>query len=116
VVLPGTELEAAGVKLGLTIAREGFADRQYEDDLTLSPRSIPGTVIQDPVLAAAQALRMARDGEVVSRHGKVLKLAVDTICMHGDEPTAIAVGQAVNAALRAANIRVVTLPEMLQPK
>jgi 5-oxoprolinase (ATP-hydrolysing) subunit A len=114
VVLPGTELEKAGLKLGLTIAREGFADRQYEDDLTLSPRSIPGTVIHDPALAAAQALRMARDGEVVSRHGKVLKLPVDTICMHGDEPTAIAVGKAVNAALSAANIRVVTLPEVLK--
>jgi 5-oxoprolinase (ATP-hydrolysing) subunit A len=114
VVLPGTELEKAGLKLGLAIAREGFADRQYEDDLTLSLRSIPGTVIQDPALAAAQALRMARDGEVVSRHGKVLKLPVDTICMHGDEPTAIAVGRAVNAALSAANIRVVTLPEVLK--
>jgi 5-oxoprolinase (ATP-hydrolysing) subunit A len=114
VVLPGTELEKAGLKLGLTIAREGFADRQYEDDLTLSPRSIPGTVIHDPALAAAQALRMARDGEVVSRHGRVLKLPVDTICMHGDEPTAIAVGKAVNAALSAANIRVVTLPEVLK--
>jgi 5-oxoprolinase (ATP-hydrolysing) subunit A len=113
VVLPGTELERAGLKLGLRTAREGFADRQYEDDLTLSPRSIPGTVIHDPTLAAAQALRMARDGEVVSRHGKVLKLAIDTICMHGDEPTAVAVATAVNAALTAANIRVVPLPELL---
>jgi 5-oxoprolinase (ATP-hydrolysing) subunit A len=114
VVLPGTELEKAGVELGLTIAREGFADRQYEDDLTLSPRAIPGTVIHDPALAAAQALRMARDGEVVSRHGRVLKLAVDTICIHGDEPTAVAVGQAVNAALSAANIQLVPLPEVLR--
>jgi 5-oxoprolinase (ATP-hydrolysing) subunit A len=116
VVLPGTELEKAGVKLGLRLAREGFADRQYEDDLTLSPRSIPGTVIHDPALAAAQALRMARYGEVVSRHGKVLELAVDTICMHGDEPTAVAVGTAVNTALKAANISVVTIPEVLASK
>ena len=57
---------------------------------------------------------MARDGEVVSRHGRVLKLAVDTICIHGDEPSAVAVGTAVNAALRAAAIRVVTLPEVIR--
>jgi 5-oxoprolinase (ATP-hydrolysing) subunit A len=113
VVLPGTELEVAAVKHGLTIAREGFADRQYEDDLTLSPRSIAGTVIHDPALAAAQALRMARDGEVVSRRGTVLKLEVDTICIHGDEPSAIAVARAVNAALRAAKIGVVPIPELV---
>jgi 5-oxoprolinase (ATP-hydrolysing) subunit A len=114
VVLPGTELERVGADLGLTLAREGFADRQYEDDLQLSPRSIPGTVIHDPAVAAAQALRMARDGEVVSRHGKVLKLAVDTICMHGDEPTAVAVGDAVNAALAGAGIKTAPLPEVIR--
>jgi 5-oxoprolinase (ATP-hydrolysing) subunit A len=113
VVLPGTALERAGAKLGLTMAREGFADRQYEDDLTLSPRAIPGTVIHDPALAAAQALRMARDGEVVSRHGRVLKMTVDTICMHGDELTAVAIGAAVNAALKAADIAVLPIPELL---
>jgi 5-oxoprolinase (ATP-hydrolysing) subunit A len=113
VVLPGTELERAGAALGLRCALEGFADRQYEDDLTLSPRSIPGAVIHDPALAAAQALAMARDGEVVSRHGRVLKLPVDTICMHGDEPTAVAVATAVNAALAESGIGVVPLPELL---
>jgi 5-oxoprolinase (ATP-hydrolysing) subunit A len=113
VVLPDTALQRAGEKLGLTLALEGFADRQYEDDLTLSPRSIPGTVIHDPALAAAQALRMARDGEVVSRHGKVLKLAVDTICIHGDEPTAVPVTEAVNASLKAAGIRIATIPDVV---
>jgi 5-oxoprolinase (ATP-hydrolysing) subunit A len=114
VVLPGTAMQRAGEKLGLAMALEGFADRQYEDDLTLSPRAIPGAVIHDPAVAAAQALRMARDGEVVSRHGTVLRLAVDTICIHGDGPTAVPIAQAVNGSLEAAGIRVVTIPEMVR--
>ena len=112
VVLPGTALEKAAENLGLRWAREGFADRLYEDDLTLASRSIPGAVIHEPEAAAAQALRMARDGEVVSRHGTVLKLPVDTICIHGDEPTAIATGNAVKRSLESAGISVVPLTEL----
>jgi UPF0271 protein len=107
-----TELERAALKLGLPLAREGFADREYEDNKTLVSRAIPGAVIRDARKAAAQALRMVRDGEVVSRHGKVLKLAVDTICIHGDEPTAVAVGQAVKETLEINGIRIVPLPEV----
>lgn len=116
VVLPGTELEKAAIELGLSYAREGFADRQYEDNLTLASRSIPGTVIKDPKIAAEQALRMARDREVVARSGKVVKLEVETICIHGDEPTGVAVATAARAALEAAGIRIVPIPEMPLPK
>jgi 5-oxoprolinase (ATP-hydrolysing) subunit A len=108
-----TELEKAAVKLGLPLAREGFADREYEDNKTLVSRAVPGAVIRDPRRAAAQALRMVRGGEVVSRHGKVLKLAVDTICIHGDEPTAVAVGQAVKETLEVNGIRIIPLPEVI---
>lgn len=107
-----TELEKAAITLGLPFAREGFADRQYEDDLTLVSRAIPGAVTRDPAAAGEQALRLARDGQVVSRHGKVLKLEVDTICVHGDEPTAVAVGRAVKERLQADGIRIVTLTEV----
>jgi UPF0271 protein len=107
-----TELEKAAITLGLPFAREGFADRQYEDDLTLASRAIPGAVTRDPAAAGEQALRLARDGQVVSRHGKVLKLEVDTICVHGDEPTAVAVGRAVKERLQADGIRIVTLTEV----
>jgi UPF0271 protein len=108
----GTELEKAAITLGLPFAREGFADRQYEDDLTLASRAIPGAVIHDPAVAAEQALRLARDARVVSRTGQVLTLEVDTICVHGDEPTAVAVGGAVKERLEARGIRIVPLPEV----
>src|SRR5262249_20297445 len=85
-------------------AREGFCDRLYRDDGSLMPRSVKGAVIGDPALAAAQALRFARDGEVVTASGATLKLQVDTLCVHGDEPAAVSVASAVRRALEGAGM------------
>src|SRR4029450_5672186 len=104
VVLPGTELEKSALKLGLRLAREGFPDRRYGDDGNLAPRSISGAVVKDPKVAAENALRMVRDGEVVSINGKCIKLRADTLCVHGDEPTGVAVGGAIRHALEDAGI------------
>lgn len=109
----GTEMERAAVELGLPLAREGFADRQYQEDMTLVPRSIPGSVFSDPAVAAAQAVRMVQEGTVVARTGKVVPISVDTICIHGDEPTGVAVATAVRTALLAAGVKILTLPEVL---
>lgn len=112
----GTEMERAADQLGLRLAREGFADRQYEDDRTLASRSIPGTVFNDPAVAARQVLRMVQDGEVETRSGKVIRLDVDTICIHGDEPTAVELASAVRSALERAGIRLATIPEVLEDR
>lgn len=112
VALAGSKMETAAQKLGLPLAREGFADRQYEDDGNLASRSIPGTVLKDPAKAAEQVIRMVRDGEIVSRHGKAFKVKVDTICVHGDEPTSINVATGVRKRLEAEGIQVVPLTEM----
>jgi UPF0271 protein len=109
----GTEMERAALELGLPLAREGFADRQYQDDMTLVPRSVAGSVYSDPQKAADQALRMVREGLVVARSGQVVPIGVDTICIHGDEPTGVAVATAVRAALDAGGVRIVTLPDLL---
>jgi len=66
--------------------REGFADRALRPDGSLVPRSEPGALIDDPEIAAVQALRLARDGH-------------DTICVHGDGPNALPIAHAVRAAL-----------------
>lgn len=112
VVLPESAMERAAESLGLRAAREGFVDRLYEDDGNLTSRKVEGAVIRDPKLAAERAVRMALDQEVVSRHGKRLKRRIDTLCVHGDEPSAIAVAGAVRDALTAAGVAVVPLPEM----
>ena len=113
VALAGSAMHSAAEKLGLRLAREGFADRQYEDDGNLASRSIPGTVITDPLVACEQAIRMVRDGEVVSRHGKVIAVQVATLCVPGDESTGVVVAREVRKGLEAEGIAVVPLPEVI---
>jgi 5-oxoprolinase (ATP-hydrolysing) subunit A len=112
VALSGSEMERAAEELGLPMAREGFADRQYDDEGNLVSRSIEGSVIKDPEIAKKQAIRMTADNEIVTRSGKIIKRQIDTICVHGDEPTAVMVAKAVRGGLEAAGIAVVPLTEM----
>ncbi len=102
--LPGSEMQKAADKEGLVFAREGFCDRLYRDDGSLTPRSEKGAVIDDPVAAAEQALRMASAGEVVTGTGATIRVEVDTLCIHGDEPGAVAVAAAVRRALERAGV------------
>ena len=112
VALYGTEMHRAAEKLGLRLAREGFPDRKYADNGNLASRSIPGTVHKDPKAAAEQALRMVQDNEVITITGKKLKVEVETLCIHGDEPTGVLVGAGVRDALEKAGIKNVPLTEM----
>jgi len=75
--------------MGLHVAAEGFADRCYEADGTLRSRRLPGALIADPAAAAAQAVRLAREG------------GVETICVHGDTPGAANILQACRRALQS---------------
>lgn len=112
VALAGTQMERAADRLGLRLAREGFPDRRYDDSGNLASRSLPGTVVKDAKVAGEQALRMVEEGEVVAMSGKRLKVRVDTLCVHGDEPTSAEVGRGIRSALEAAGIKVVPLTEM----
>jgi len=112
VALAGSEMERATRKLDLRLAREGFADRKYDDNGNLASRAIPGTVLKDARIATEHTLRMVKEGEVVTLSGKRIKIAVDTLCVHGDEPTAVAVAKEVRKALEAAGLEIVPLPEM----
>lgn len=112
VALFGSEMEKAAKKLGLRMALEGFPDRRYDDNGNLASRTLPNTVIKDAKEAGDAALRMVRDGEIVAMSGKVLKVKIDTLCVHGDEATGVAVARSIRLALEAAGIAVVPLPEM----
>ncbi len=112
VALAGSKMEQAAEQLGLPLAREGFADRLYDDDGNLTSRKLEGAVIKDPAVATEHVIRMARDGEIISRNGKSLSRKVETICVHGDEPTAVVLAQAVRDGLQEAGIDVVPLTEM----
>jgi UPF0271 protein len=109
----GSELQKAAERLGLRLAREGYCDRRYADDGTLAPRSLPGAVLKSAEEACEQTLRMVLQGDVVSVSGKTVKVEVDTLCVHGDEPTGVAVAKAVKKALETAGVRVLPLPAMI---
>jgi 5-oxoprolinase (ATP-hydrolysing) subunit A len=74
-------------QMGFAVAAEGFADRRYEPDGTLRSRKFPDALITDPQAAAAQAVRLAREG------------VAQTICVHGDTPGAVEILKACRKAL-----------------
>lgn len=103
---PNSALERAARAAGLAFIAEGFADRTYEADGTLTPRSIPGAVITDEHAVEAAALRMAVHGTIWARTGETLSLGIGTICLHSDTPGAATHAACIRKALEAAGIRV----------
>ena len=104
--LPNSSLIEAGRAAGLRVAAEGFADRSYEEDASLTPRRRPGAVIDDPEAVVVRAVRMVRDGIVLTAGGREVPLRVDTICVHGDTPGAPELARRIRAALQAAGVTV----------
>jgi len=102
--LPGSELLAAGSRFRLRVAAEGFADRAYEPDGSLTFRHLPGAVVTDPASAAERAVRMIKEKKVIARDGSSFSCAVDTICVHGDTPGAVDVAALVRRALEEAGV------------
>jgi UPF0271 protein len=106
VVIPLTALERAGERANLPLAREIYADRAYEDDGTLVSRKKPGAVLHDPEEVAARVLAMVEARAIVSVSGKKLALGIDTVCIHGDSPGAVAMAQAVRRTLAGAGVKI----------
>ena len=107
-----TEQGKAARKLGLRVAEEVFADRTYTDAGLLTPRKEANSMIKDPAQAVANVRRMVDEQAIHSTSGKRIPCQVDSICVHGDGPTAVAVSKAVRDGLEAAGIRIVPLPEL----
>ena len=104
--LPGSELEAAAIDVGLRVAREAFADRAYMSDSTLAPRSLPGAVLEDPASIADRVVRMIRGEEIPTLDGGQITIAADTICIHSDTPTAVPIASALRQALAEAGVAI----------
>lgn len=106
VVLPNTALERAGEAAGLKLISEVFADRAYEDDAQLMARSKPGSVLHDGPQIAQRVVRMVQDGAVTAASGKVIKMKIDTVCIHGDTPGAVDIARQIRAELDRSGIAV----------
>ncbi|KQQ12710.1 hypothetical protein ASF56_06030 [Methylobacterium sp. Leaf122] len=102
VVMPGLPAERAGERFGLRLVREIYADRAYAEDGTLAPRASPGAVIHDADEAATRVARMVGEGAVFTLGGRRVPVAIDTVCVHGDNPEAVAMARAVRTELERA--------------
>ncbi len=89
----------AAKEIGIPLWQEVFADRRYTSEGYLVPRTQPGALIESEDQAAAQVLRMAQKGEVVALDGSIIKVQADTLCIHGDSPTALDFAKKIKALL-----------------
>jgi UPF0271 protein len=116
VALAGPDREkitAIGLKHGVKIAFEFFADRAYNQDGSLVSRRESGAVIHDQQEAADRVLRLVKDGKVIARGGNTISLAAETICVHGDNPAAIRLIQKVREVLTSARVEIVPIAEFV---
>jgi UPF0271 protein len=98
--LSGSHLIREARNLGVKTVSEVFADRTYQDDGRLTPRSEPGALINDTDKAVQQVLQMIKEGKVTTVSGKIIPIVVETICIHGDGMHAVEFAKAVHDAIR----------------
>jgi 5-oxoprolinase (ATP-hydrolysing) subunit A len=95
------------------MAREIYADRAYDDAGNLMSRKLPGAVLHDPEQAAARVQAMVREGAIISGSGKRIPVVIDTVCVHGDNPAAVAMAGLVRERLEQAGIAVRPMAERI---
>ncbi|MBY0382337.1 MAG: LamB/YcsF family protein [Xanthobacteraceae bacterium] len=106
VVLPHTAMARAAERAGLKAINEIYADRAYEDDAQLVSRRKNGAVLHDPALVAGRALKMIEDQAIFSVDGKRIPTRIDTICVHGDTPGAVAIAKTLRATLERNGVKI----------
>lgn len=104
--LSGSELINAGIKKGLQVYQEVFADRTYHEDGTLTPRSDKNALIHDAGQAIEQVLAMVKTGKVTALQGSKVDIQADTICLHGDGAEAVQFARTINQTLKDQDILV----------
>lgn len=97
--LANSKMIKMGKEIGLKVANEVFADRAYNADGSLVSRSIKGSMIHDKDLAINRVIRMVKEGRVTSVTGDDISIQVDTICVHGDNPSAVLFVQEIRKAM-----------------
>ncbi|MEO7924825.1 MAG: 5-oxoprolinase subunit PxpA [Chitinophagaceae bacterium] len=86
--------------VGLKTASEVFADRAYQDNGSLTPRSQPGALIVATNKAVEQVLQMIQKKTVTTISGKTIPIDAETVCIHGDGKQAVEFARAIHEALR----------------
>ncbi|NUK29538.1 LamB/YcsF family protein [Parageobacillus sp. VR-IP] len=107
--LAGSELIRAGKKFGLRTANEVFADRTYQNDGSLTPRSDPRALIVDEQEAVQQVLTMVKEKRVRSLQGIDVPIEAETVCIHGDGKKAVLFAKRLYEALRQEGVGVCSI-------
>ncbi len=102
--LANSEWVRAGQDVGLKVCSEIFADRAYQEDGTLVPRSQPGAVLHDKEFVIARAIRMIQEHKVTTITGKDISITPDSLCVHGDTPMALEFVKNIRAAFEESGI------------
>lgn len=97
--LSGSHSISEAKAIGLATASEVFADRIYQDDGSLTPRSQPKALIEDADKAVQQVLQMIKEGTVTTVSGKTIPIVAETICIHGDGEHAVEFAKAIHESL-----------------
>ena len=100
------DLEAIGARHGIRMAFEFFGDRAYNPDGSLVSRKEPGAVIHDHEAVAEKVLKMVKEGRVVCQDGSEIDMTADTICVHGDNPSALALVKNIRESLQSAGVEI----------
>ena len=111
--LAGSQMIKAGEEAGLRVASDVFADRAYQADGSLVPRKQPGAVIHDTDEAIARTIRMVKEGKVTAITGEDVPLKADSICVHGDNPSAVEFVRNIRARLEAEGVTIAPLSEIV---
>ncbi|GAP10750.1 uncharacterized proteins, homologs of lactam utilization protein B [Bellilinea caldifistulae] len=107
--LAGSVLVTMGLEYGMKTANEGFIERGYLQDGRLMPRGWAGSIIHDPLKAAQQAVCLASEGIAIQSENSNTTLKVDTLCIHGDSPSAKEIVWRVRLALEEAGFFIKSL-------
>ena len=86
---------------GIKYLSEVFSDRNYNDDLSLVDRKLGDAMITDPELSLEHINNMIEKGKVKTITGKLEKIDLDTICIHGDQPNALLFAKTLHKSLNS---------------
>ncbi len=102
----GQLMTRIGQEVGLKVVYEAFPDRAYSPEGTLVSRRLPGAVIKDPQAVSERALKMVQEGVVIAADGTTIPLKAQTLCVHGDNPEAVALVKGIRQTLEADGVAV----------
>ncbi len=107
--LSGSHSIAVARKCGLRTASEVFADRTYQTDGSLTPRTEPTALIHDTDTAITQVLGMIKYGRVRSTDAIMIPIVADTVCIHGDGEHAVNFARIINSELRRNGVTILAI-------